>query len=117
MDQLRAVTGAITASTTITATGNVAGGNVTTGGRVDATGEVKGATLATGNITVGTDDIDSTGEKITINQASNDVDFIVEGNGDASLLVLDAGADTVNIGTATVTAGAKLKVGTVQILY
>ena len=43
-----AVTGAITASTTITATGNVAGGNVTTGGRVDATGEVKGASLATG---------------------------------------------------------------------
>ena len=107
-----AVTGAITASTTITATGNVAGGNVTTGGRVDATGEVKGASLATGNITIGTDDIDSTGEKITVNQASNDVDFIVEGNGDANLLVLDAGSDTVNIGTATVTAGAKLKVAT-----
>ena len=110
-------TGLISSGTTITATGNVAGGNVTTGGRVDATGEVKGASLATGNITIGTDDIDSTGEKITVNQSSNDVDFIVEGNGDATLLVLDAGADTVNIGTATVTAGAKLKVaGTDSIL-
>ena len=37
---------------------------------------------------------------------------MLKGNGDANLLVLDAGADTVNIGTATVTAGAKLKVGT-----
>ena len=48
---------------------------------------------------------------ITVNQASADVDFIVEGNTDANLLTVDAGADTVNIATGTVTAGATLKVG------
>jgi len=49
------VTGAITASTTVTATGNVAGGNITTGGAVDATGAISsGSTIdATGTITGG----------------------------------------------------------------
>jgi hypothetical protein len=49
------VTGAITASTTITATGNVAGGNITTAGAVEATGLISsGSTItATGNITGG----------------------------------------------------------------
>ena len=43
------ITGAITASTTVTATGNVAGGNITTGGRVDATGTIEGGTLTDGD--------------------------------------------------------------------
>jgi len=104
-------TGLISSGTTITATGNVAGGNVTTGGRVDATGQVKGASLATGNITIGTDDIDSAGEAITVNQAAADVDFVVEGGTDANLFRTDAGTDTVLVGTGTATADATLKVG------
>ena len=50
-----AVTGAITASTTITATGNVAGGNITTGGAMEATGLISsGSTItATGNVAGG----------------------------------------------------------------
>ena len=63
-------------------------------------------------MTITGSDIDSSaGTAITVNQASGDVDFIVEGNTDANLLTVDAGADTVNIATGTVTAGATLKVG------
>ena len=35
------------------------------------------------------------------NEASNDVDFRVEGNGDANMLVVDAGNDRVGVGTNT----------------
>ena len=35
------------------------------------------------------------------NEASNDVDFRVEGNGNANMLVVDAGNDRVGIGTGT----------------
>jgi hypothetical protein len=105
-----AVTGAITASTTITATGNVAGGNITTAGAVDATGDVTGANLKTGNITIATDDITSAGTAITVNQDAQDVDFIVEGSSNANLLTIDAGTDTIVIGSATTTTGATLKV-------
>ena len=112
-----AVTGAITASTTITATGNVAGGNLTTGGRMDATGAATALSFGTANITIGADDINSGGSAITINQDSQDLDFVVEGNGDANLFRTDAGTDTVLISTATATTGATLKVaGTDSIL-
>ena len=105
-----AVTGAITATTTITATGNVAGGNLTTGGRMDATGAASAASFATANITISADDINSGGSAITINQDSQDLDFVVEGNGDANLFRTDAGSDTVLISTATATTGATLKI-------
>jgi len=105
-----AVTGAITASTTITATGNVAGGNLTTAGRMDATGAATAASFGTANITISADDINSGGSAITINQDSQDLDFVVEGNGDANLFRTDAGSDTVLISTATATTGATLKI-------
>ena len=49
------VTGSIEASTTITAVGNVAGGNVTTAGAVEATGLISSGTTitATGNVVGG----------------------------------------------------------------
>jgi hypothetical protein len=103
-------TGLISSGSTITATGNVAGGNITTGGRVDATGAVTGASLATGNITIGTDDITSAGEAITVNQDAQDVDFIVEGSSNANLLTIDAGTDTIVVGSASATTGATFKV-------
>jgi len=104
------ITNGITAGTTITATGNVAGGNITTAGAVDATGDVTGANLKTGNITIATDDITSAGTAITVNQNAQDVDFIVEGSSNANLLTIDAGTDTIVIGSATTTTGATLKV-------
>jgi len=106
-----AITGAITASTTITATGNVAGGNLTTGGRVDATGAATSSTYtSTGGITISGSDIDTAGTVITVNQAGADKDFVVEGASDANLLKVDAGSDTVIISGGTATTGATLKV-------
>jgi hypothetical protein len=40
-------------------------------------------------------------DEYTFNDGSNDVDFRVEGNGDANLLFVDASADKVGIGTNT----------------
>lgn len=44
------VAGSVTGSTTITATGNVSGGNITTGGVVQATGNVIGGNLVTAGV-------------------------------------------------------------------
>ena len=48
------------------------------------------------------------GGQVVINDGSIDVDFRVEGNGDANLIYADAGNDRVGIGTAT--PGYKLEV-------
>ena len=110
--------GAIASVTTITASGNlttgagnIVGGNITTA-IMAATGAVSGSTLtSTSGITISANDIDSSGSAITVNQASADLDFVVEGGTDANLFRTDAGTDTVLIGTATATTGAILKVG------
>ena len=129
-----AVTGALTASTTATVTGNITGGNLITSAAVEsatvtATGTVEGGTLTDGtmsvnagavtgvaslvvdNITVDGDDITTSGSALTINDAGADVDFRVEGSTNANMLVVDAGADAVMIGTATATTDASFKVG------
>ena len=102
--------GAIASVTTITTSGNIATGqgNVAAGNVTAATAAV--TTLSTASLTVVGSDIDSSAAAITVNQASGDVDFIVEGNTDASLLKVDAGSDTVIIAGATATTGATLKV-------
>jgi filamentous hemagglutinin len=127
-------------ATTVTATGNVDGGNITTGGEVVATGNVSGGNInsvalvsaatveATGNITGGNiitngqanignirisgDTITGTNGQVLINSAGDDVNFIVSGDTVANLLVVDAGSDTVLIGTGTPTTNAALKIGT-----
>ena len=48
--------------------------------------------------------------QLLLTKHSGDVDFIVEGNGDASLFKTDAGSDTVIIAGTTATTGATLKV-------
>ena len=115
--------GAIAGSTTITATGNVAGGNLTTAGQVAAdnvavTNGITGATIDIAgqsdfdNVRIDGNDVTAhTGGIVTFNDAGGDVDFRFEGDTDTNLLVLDAGADEVLIGTATPTTGAKLKIG------
>ena len=50
-------TSAVTAGTTITATGNVTGGNITTAGVVEATGNVIGGNLTTGGEVVATGNV------------------------------------------------------------
>jgi hypothetical protein len=133
--------GNLTTAGVVAATGNVTGGNITTTGVVDATGNVTGGNLTTagdvttatvtasgnisggniaitgesdlGNIRITANDITNFASNIiTINEAGSDIDVRIEGSGEANLLVIDAGTDTVNIGTATATTGAALKVGT-----
>jgi hypothetical protein len=57
MNKTLSVTGAIDASTTITATGNVTGGNLVTGAQVVATGNVTGGNLITGAQVVATGNV------------------------------------------------------------
>ena len=67
--------------------------------------------IAVDNITIDGNDITATsGGKVTVNDAGADVDFTVEGDTDTGLFHVDAGADTVNIGTTTTTTGVKLKI-------
>ena len=109
--------GAIASVTTITTTGNITTGqgNVIAGNVTGAIGDFSGALSSVSytsdsGLTISGNDIDSSGAAITVNQASADLDFVVEGNGDANLFRTDAGSDTVLIGTATATTGATLKV-------
>ena len=133
------ITNGVSAAT-VTATGNVDGGNITTGGEVVATGNVSGGNInsvalvsaatveATGNITGGNittagqanignivivgDNITGTNGQVLVNSAGDDVNFVVSGDNEANLLVVDAGSDTVLIGTGTPTTNAALKIGT-----
>ena len=117
-----AVTGAGTYSTTLGVTGNITGGKLITSALVSAaTVTASGTMTATGNITGGnlltagvleTAAITETSGAVVINEDSGDVDFRVESNNNANMLVIDAGTDTVNIGTGTPTTDVSFKVGT-----
>jgi hypothetical protein len=85
----------------ISATGNVTGGNIDTAGQASL-----------GNIRVSGDTITGINGQVLINSAGDDVNFIVSGDTQANLLVVDAGSDTVLIGTGTPTTNAALKIGT-----
>ena len=102
--------GAGSGFTTITTSGNIATGqgNIAAGNVATAIAAV--TTLSTASMTITGSDIDSSAAAITVNQASADVDFIIEGNSDTSLFKTDAGSDTVIIAGATATTGATLKV-------
>ncbi len=122
--------GNITTAGRVDATGNIAGGNITTVGRVDATGNVSGGNITTaanitgGNISVtgvsdlgniriaGNDITNSASNEITINSAGSDINLRVSGDNDANLFIVDAGSDSVLIGTATPTTNVALKIGT-----
>jgi len=78
-----------------------------------STGQVTvNGSLVVDNVVVNGDDITSLGSELTINGAGGDINFRVAGDGEANLFIVDAGSDTVLIGTATPTTGAALKVGT-----
>jgi len=87
-------------------TGNVTAGNVSAT-NVTATGQAN-----LGNIVIGGDDITGTNGQVLINSAGADVNFIVSGDAVANLLFVDAGTDTVIVGSGTPTTGAALKVAT-----
>jgi hypothetical protein len=71
--------------------------------------------VAVDNITIDGNDITATsGGKVTVNDAGADVDFTVEGDSDTALFHVDAGTDTINIGTTTATTGAKVKISSTE---
>jgi hypothetical protein len=122
-------TAGITAGTTIVATGNIAGANIdatagiTAGTTIVATGNITGGNLITtgtadlGNIRITGNDITNFASNIiTINSAGSDIDVRISGDTEANLLVVDAGTDTVLVGTGTPTVGASLKIGTTDSL-
>jgi len=111
--------GNVTTTGVVDATGNVTGGNITTAGRVDATGNVTGGNVVAtgtadlGNIRITGNDITNFASNIiTVNAAGSDIDLRVSGDTIANLFVVDAGSDTVLIGTASPTTNAALKIGT-----
>ena len=116
--------GNITTAGVVDAAGNVSGGNITTAGdvttaTVTASGNVSGGNIAVtgiadlGNIRIEGDDItNKEGNDITFNVSGADINIVAAGTNNANLFVIDAGTDTVLIGTGTPTVGAALKIGT-----
>lgn len=54
--------------------------------------------------------MDSSAKLLVLNEAANDIDFRIEGDNNANMLVIDAGTDKASIGSAVV-AGAALSIG------
>ncbi|NDB64482.1 MAG: hypothetical protein EB168_02275 [Euryarchaeota archaeon] len=108
--------GGLTATTTVTATGNVTGGNLITSALVSAATVTASGTVTGGTLTDGTASINAgagTGfASLVVDNITIDGDVRIEGDSDTNLFVTDAGGDQVSIGTATQTAGVKFKVGT-----
>jgi len=126
---IMSVTGTIQ-GTTVSATGNVIGGNVTTAGLVTATGNVTGGNLVTGGLATVTGNV--TGGNITtaglvtatgnvtaanlvlasgtidgpasgtiaVNGTGLDTDFSVSGDTVANILFIDAGVGTTSFGNS-----------------
>jgi hypothetical protein len=65
-----------------------------------------------GNIVISGDNITGTNGQVLVNSAGADVDFKVSGDTIPNLFIVDAGTDTVLIGTGTPTTNAALKIGT-----
>jgi hypothetical protein len=95
------VVGGVITGSSVSVTGNVTGGNVTTTGQANL-----------GNIVISGDNITGTNGQVLVNSAGADVDFKVSGDTIANLFIVDAGTDTVLIGTGTPTTNAALKIGT-----
>ena len=91
-------------------------GTITNGVAATFSGAVQGATVtgttsvAGGNLTISGNTITGSDGKVIINDASGDIDFIVESNGNAGMLVVDGGSDSVSVGTATQTADCTFKI-------
>ena len=65
-----------------------------------------------GNLTLSGNNITGSNGEVVVNDAGADVNFRVEGDTETNLLVVDAGSDSVLIGTATATTEVAFKVGT-----
>jgi len=68
------------------------------------------------NVTINGNDITATSGELTINEAGADINFRVEGDTDVNLLFVDAGTDSVNIGTATALTDVTFQVATTDAM-
>ena len=84
----------------------------TTGSNTLAVTNVDATSVAAGNLTATGNDITGSNGEVTINEAGADIDFRVESSSNANMLTVDAGSNTVLVGTATATTGAGFKIGT-----
>jgi hypothetical protein len=122
----------------VTATGNISGGNVATAGNVTANNvlattlissvDISASNLITtadftasgqanlGNIVIDGNDVTGTDGVVTFNAAGDDVDFVFSGDTNQSVLVVDAGSDTVIVGGNIPTVGATLKIASTDSL-
>ena len=103
-----ATVGNVATGGTISSTGTATVGNVDTGGAISATGNITGNHLfgnyaTIGNVYITGDSISGENGIVNINQALGDVDFAVNGDTTANVLFVDAGTETVSIGSATQT--------------
>jgi hypothetical protein len=128
----------VSTSGAVTATGNVTGGNVNTAGNVTANNvlattlissvDISASNLITtadftasgqanlGNIVIDGNDVTGTDGVVTFNAAGDDVDFVFGGDNNQSVLVVDAGSDTVIVGGNIPTVGATLKIDSTESL-
>ena len=95
------VTGTVQ-GTTVSATGNVIGGNVSTAGLITATGNITGANLI---LTSGTIDGPAAG-RITVNASDIDTDFAIDGDSTPNVFYVDAGLGTTSFGNSGAIANA-----------
>ena len=95
------VTGTVQ-GTTVSATGNVIGGNVSTAGLITATGNITGANLI---LTSGTIDGPAAG-RITVNASDLDTDFAIDGDSTPNVFYVDAGLGTTSFGNSGAIANA-----------
>jgi hypothetical protein len=98
---IMSVTGTVQ-GTTVSATGNVIGGNVSTAGLITATGNITGANLI---LTSGTIDGPAAG-RITINASDLDTDFAIDGDSTPNVFYVDAGVGTASFGNSGAIANA-----------
>ena len=104
-----AITGNLSATTTISATGNVSGGNLTTGGQVVATGNITGGNLigphANGNSNV---NIATANGNITLSAVGNANVVVVTGTGAnvAGTLSVSGTTNLGSVGNVTITGGS-----------
>jgi len=97
----------------VATTGTLGVTGLTTTTDINATGVVTvTGSAAIDNVTIDGNDISATaGTELTINDAGGDFNFRVEGNGNANALFVDAGSDSVNVGTAAILTDVEFQVG------
>jgi uncharacterized protein YjlB len=98
-------------ATTLISSANISASNLITTVDFTASGQAN-----LGNIVIDGNDVTGTDGVVTFNAAGNDVNFVFSGDTNQSVLVVDAGSDTVIVGGNIPTVGATLKIASTDSL-